>query len=252
MTATLNSELSPAAAAQSQSYAPAYPHGKIEQLFWDIFWVQGSIRVGPGMSMNRNMVIIRNRHELTLINPVRLNETEERKLEKLGRVTHVFRLGDFHGLDDQYYVDKYQARFWCQPGQSTYKTPRANVHLKTGLAMPFPHAELFIFDNAKYPEAALLLSKHKCLLTTDSLQYLDNWNYTSLFSRLALRVMGFKPGLNIGKPWLKRVTPKGQTLEADFNRLMNLDFDHLLAAHGSPLMNNAKAAIGEQLRRLFN
>ena len=112
MTATLNSELPTTAAQQNQTYAPAYPHGKIEQLFWDIFWVQGSIRVGPGMSMNRNMVIIRNRHELTLINPVRLNETEERKLEKLGRVTHVFRLGDFHGLDDQYYVDKYQARFW--------------------------------------------------------------------------------------------------------------------------------------------
>ncbi|MCD8521134.1 MAG: hypothetical protein LRY66_01395 [Saccharospirillaceae bacterium] len=252
MTATLNSERSPTATTHLKNHAPAYPHGKIEQLFWDIFWVQGSIRIGPGMSMNRNMIIIRNRHELTLINPVRLNEAEERTLKKLGRVTHVFRLGDFHGLDDQYYVDKYQARFWCQHGQNTYKTPTADVHLKTRQALPFPNAELFIFEQAQYPEAALLLTKHKCLLTTDSLQYLDNWNYTSLFSRLVLRVMGFKPGMNIGKPWLKRATPKGKTLESDFNRLMNLDFDHLLAAHGSPLMNNAKTAVGEQLRQLFN
>lgn len=70
MTATLNSELSPTTTQRSHGYAPASPHGNIEQLFWDIFWVQGSIRTGPAMSMNRNMVIIRQNHELTLINAV--------------------------------------------------------------------------------------------------------------------------------------------------------------------------------------
>ena len=68
--------------------------------------------------MNRNMVILRNGRELSLINAVRLFPAEEARLQKLGKVKHVIRLGYYHGVDDRYYVDSYGAEFWCQAGSA--------------------------------------------------------------------------------------------------------------------------------------
>lgn len=56
--------------------------------------------------MNRNMVIVKSGDELALINPVRLSDAALSQLDALGNVRHVLRLGDFHGLDDRFYVDR--------------------------------------------------------------------------------------------------------------------------------------------------
>ncbi|MEC7546992.1 MAG: hypothetical protein VXZ05_00080 [Pseudomonadota bacterium] len=55
-------------------YSPAFPHQDIQELFPDVFWVHGSVRVGPGMRLNRNMLILREGRELTLVNPIRLSD----------------------------------------------------------------------------------------------------------------------------------------------------------------------------------
>ena len=92
-------------------YPAPLPHESIEQIFPDVFLVHGSARVGPAMRMNRNMVIIRNGVELSLINPVRLDASSEAELHRLGKITNVIRLGYYHGVDDRYYVDRYGAEF---------------------------------------------------------------------------------------------------------------------------------------------
>ncbi len=232
-------------------YPPAFPHDPIVSIFDNIFLVRGSIRVGPGMRMSRNMVIVRDGEVLTLINPVRLSEAELLKLERLGWVHHVMRLGDFHGLDDRFYIDRYNAEFWCQPGQTTYRIPAPDHLIDADVLPPFPEAEFFVFSAAQYPEAALLLKNQKLLVTTDSIQYWPDWLYTSLFTRLVLRLMGFRRTLLIGGPWLKRVTPKGASLLPDFERLLALDFDHLVAAHGGLLREQAKPLLMDVLARTF-
>lgn len=103
------------------TYPAALPHEPIEELFPDIFLVHGSARIAPGMRMNRNMLILRNGNELSLINPVRLFPAEEARLQKL---KHVIRLGYYHGVDDRYYVDSYGAEFWCQASSAYYPEPR--------------------------------------------------------------------------------------------------------------------------------
>lgn len=52
---------------------PAYPHDPIVELFPEVFLLHGSIRMGRGMRMNRNMLILRQDGELSLINPVRMS-----------------------------------------------------------------------------------------------------------------------------------------------------------------------------------
>tara|TARA_Y100000296_G_scaffold78863_1_gene102143 strand:- start:1512 stop:1958 length:447 start_codon:yes stop_codon:yes gene_type:complete len=140
-------------------YAPAYPHDPIEQLFSDVFWVHGSIRVGPGMRLNRNMIILREGKELTLVNPVRLQDEALRELDALGQVARVVRLGDFHGLDDQYYVDRYQCLFWAQSGQSTYSSPEIDVLVDEASPGPTRDSQFFCLPQCSLSRGRVVSEK---------------------------------------------------------------------------------------------
>ena len=58
--------------------------------------------------------------------------------------------------------------------------------------------------------------------------------------------MGFRLGLFIGGPWLKKVSRQKDSLEHDFNQLLSLNFISLVAAHGNILRDGAK----EELERV--
>lgn len=224
-------------------YPPVQPHDPITQLFENVHLVHGSVRLGPGARLNRNMLVVHQDGELSLVNPVRLSDAELARLDGLGKVKRVIRLGDFHGMDDQFYVDRYHAEFWCQEGQATYIEPKPSRIIKRGTPSPIRNSEFFLFESARYPEAALLLHDHKLLITTDSLQNHAEWTHTSVLARIVARAIGFRKALLIGPPWLKRVTPAGGSLRPDFERLLQLDFDHLISAHGQLLRGGARAQV---------
>jgi hypothetical protein len=127
----------------------------------------------------------------------------------------------------------------------------ANHVINAAASPPMPDAQFFGYEAAKYPEACLLLKNLKLLIATDSIQYWADWSYTTFLSRCVLRMMGFKLTLLIGGPWLKRVTPEGGSLVADFERLLRLYFEHVVGAHGQLLHDAAKpmleAAIAKAL-----
>lgn len=203
------------------------------------------------MRMNRNMLILEDAGQLTLINPVRMNNAGLSKLDKLGSVKNILRLGDFHGLDDAFYLDRYKCEFWAQEGQNTYKTPLPTNIISANTESPFPDSEFFVFESSRYPEAALLLKDHKLLITTDSVQYHADWSYFTFLTKFAFKLLGFKLGINIGPPWLKRVTPKGGSMMADFDKLLELDFDAIIAAHGLQLESGAKELLAAELSCVF-
>ena len=232
-------------------FPPESPHDEIECLYPDVYLLHGSVKMGPGMRMNRNMIILRNGNDLVLVNPVRMNEDGLASLDRLGVVKHILRLGDFHGLDDAFYIDRYSCDFWAQSGQETYKIPDPTMQISTNCESPIPNSEFFTFESALYPEAALLLKDHKLLITTDSVQYHSDWSYFSWFTRHAFKLLGFKIGINIGPPWLKRVTPKGCSLKVDFEKMLALDFDSLIAAHGLQLKSGAKEALSSEFNKVF-
>lgn len=233
-------------------HPPAYPHDQPLEIFPNVYFIQGSIKMGPGMTMNRNMVVLKQEDELTLINPVRLNEQGLAELSKLGNIKRIMRLGDFHGLDDAFYLDTYHCEFWAQAGQATYPDISPSHIIDQTTESPIANSEFFIFQSARYPEAALLLHEHKLLITTDSVQYHKNWAYFSWFTKFAFKLIGFKIGLNIGPPWLKRFTPKGGSLEADFGDLLQLDFNAVVGAHGQPLFDQANKALKQEVSHTFN
>ena len=96
-----------------------------------------------------------------------------------------------------------------------------------------------------------MLNDHKLLITTDSVQYHVDWSYCTWFAKCTFKLLGFKLGINIGPPWIKLVTPKGGSMKSDFDKLMNLNFDAVIAAHGLLLRSGAKGLLREEVSRVF-
>ena len=233
-------------------YPPVHPHDPIEEIAQDIFMVRGSLKMNALLRISRNMAVIRHDGELTLIDPIRLYAAEEKKLQTLGSIKHVMRLGAMHGLDDPYYVNTFQATFWCQPGGSIYTQPNIDVVMRPDGRLPFPDAELFCFNGTVQPESALVLQRGKgLLLTCDALQHYGDYKHNNLPARLVLPLLGFPKTTLVGPVWLKRMTPAEASLRREFERLLTHDFDALLSAHGSFLAHGAKAAVRAAVERAF-
>lgn len=234
------------------SYPAATPHDPIEEILPDVFMVRGSVRMNPLVTITRNMAIVRHEGELTLIDPIRLDEAGDGQLRELGDVKRLLRLGPLHGLDDRYYVDYYQAELWAQGESETYPEPKLDRRIAAGDELPFPDAELFCFEGTLHAECAVLLRRGAGLLITcDSVQHYGDYRHNSLLARLLLPFIGFPRRTVLGPIWLKMMTPEGGSLESEFRRLLELPFDQLLSAHGSFLSAGAHASLADAVDRAF-
>jgi hypothetical protein len=117
---------------------------------------------------------------------------------------------------------------------------------------PIKNSEFYIFSQALFPESALYLKDIKLLITTDSIQYWTDWHHMSVTGKMLLWAMGFRTKLFIGKPWLKKVTPKHVSLKNNFESLLNLKFEHLIGAHGKPLMGCAHEKVRDLVKMEFD
>ena len=168
-------------------FPSALVHGKIRELFRDVFFVTGTMTIaGKPMSFSRNMTIVRDNGSLTLINSVRLDEHGLKSLENLGDVDNVIRLAGFHGMDDAFYKDRYGAKVWAIKGQ-TYVAGfdpdaepyfHADEFVDAASALPIEGSRLYEFKSAKPPEAVIVLLRDGGIIVSgDSLQ---NWKQPDL------------------------------------------------------------------------
>ena len=228
------------------------PHGEIQEILPDVFFVKGQIRVesDPISEFSRNMIIIRDEDSLTLINTVRLNDAGLSHLDSLGAVRHLVKLGAFHGRDDAFYLDRYKVPLWAPSGMTYSRGEKTDNTLKESLPGPPLDAAVFVFDTPKLPEAALLLKRHSgILITCDSLQNMTGPDeYFNEHATESKRRLGFFHKATLAPGWLKYAEPK----TSDLVRLKALDFRHLLSAHGEPLLDDAHQAVCKTMCRLFD
>lgn len=233
-------------------YPSALPHDLPKQVAEDVFVVHGCVKPSAVVRFSRNMAIVREDGELTLINPVRLDDAGLAELDKLGKVAHVMRLVPSHGMDDPFYVDRYQAEFWSFEDGTVYSEPKITQPLIEGGALPFFNAKLFVFKHLHQSEAAVFLepSPHAekgrekgLLLTGDAVQSYASYPHTNWVARRVLPLIGFTQETIIPKMWLKMAVENQEGIKDDFKRLLELDFDQLLAAHGTFVEKGAKAEV---------
>ena len=233
-------------------HAPVYPHDPVVPIADDVYMVRGAIKMNPLVRISRNMAIVRDGRELTVINPLRLDHDGERQLEALGTVRRVLRLGPFHGIDDPYYVDRFNAEFWCQRGGTTYPEPAIDVEITPGSELPFANGKLFCFANTQQPECIVLLERGtSLLLTCDAIQHYGDYSHNNLAARLIMPFIGFPKTTLIGPLWLQAMTIEGDSLKNEFDRLLEWQFDALLSAHGTLLEHGAHAAVRAACKRAF-
>lgn len=234
----------------SDAFAPALPHGAIQELFPDVFQVMGSIVMKPFFRFGRNMTIVRSGSSLTILNSVRLDEDGLRALEELGKVTHVIKLGAFHGVDDAFYVSRYGAAYHLIDGDD----PPAGIErfevISEDTELPVPGASMFLFKTTSKPEGLLRLDREGGILVScDALQNIPEPDmYCNLASKLVMRMMGFFHPHNIGPGWVKQAKPSA----GDFERLRTIEFEHVLCGHGDPVIGEAKSKYAASIRKHFN
>lgn len=235
----------------SREHPPALPHGELREVFDDIFFVIGSVRM-PGplpMRFSRNMVVLRDGDALTLVHSMRLTEDGLNELENLGKIAHVVRLAGFHGMDDAFYKDRYDAKIWAvkghtyAPGFTNTKTKpqdgyfQADVYMDETTQPPVSGASLVTLE-CLAGEGILRLDREGGILVTgDSLQ---NWGETnehfSWMAKAVMRMLGFIKPHAVGPGWLKQAKPDLEQLRA----VLDLDFAHVLPVHGDPVVGSAR------------
>lgn len=234
------------------SFPPALDHGHPVEVFPDLFMVTGSMETvlnAADWKFSRNMIIVRQDGELTLINTIRLDQAGLEALNQLGSVEHVMRLGALHGRDDAFYKHTFNAKLWATEGVNIDDSTSIDFNLHEGGGCPLSDGSVFTFRTTNLPESILHLDRHGGILVAcDALQ---NWEtddaYFSDSSRLMMADLGFFKQANFGPLWRQVNEPS----EDDFLRLEELTFDHVLCAHGQPLLGGAKQAFSARRQEVF-
>ena len=196
------------------------------------------------------MIIIRDNEKLSLINTVRLNDQGLSALDSLGKIENIIRIGAFHGRDDAFYLDRYNAKLWAVAGMQHQDNRLADFLLVPNGEMPFTDCSFFIFETSEHPEGIVHIAKEGGILATcDSIK---NWvsadQYFSADSAKLYKEQGFFGIATISNVW--KETCKVQP--SDFIRLKSFKFRHLLSAHGEPLLNNAYEAVTETIQTEYD
>lgn len=235
--------------SQTRKHPKALKHGLLEEVFDGIYLVTGTCamkRPAP-IKFSRNMVVIRQGQELTLVNTVRLNEEGLKQLESLGSVKHLIRIAGFHGMDDPFYKARYGAKVWSV--DATYQSSFDEVAKPEDIylqpdqiidnqsTLPLHHARVISIESS--PKEALILLEREggILISGDSLQnWSDTDQYFNFLGKLMMKKGGYIQAYNVGPAWLKFAKPD----RTDLKNLINLNFQHLLPAHGKPVIGEAK------------
>jgi hypothetical protein len=93
-----------------KNYFKQLPHQKIQKNYENIYSLMGSMKLFGVFKYSRNMVILKDGDNLCIVNPVRLNEGEKKKLLELGKIHSILKLGRLHSVDLPYYMDKFSPK----------------------------------------------------------------------------------------------------------------------------------------------
>lgn len=233
-------------------FLDAMPHGQIEEVFPDVFFVTGTMCnefFGSQWQFSRNMTVIREGDQLTIVNSVRLDDEGLAALDALGKVVNVVRIGDMHGVDDPFYVERYGATFWALPGMGIQDGLNVDKELTVDGEIPFSDCSLFVFETTRRPEGILHLDREGgIMIACDSLQ---NWVESNEFfadeTVETMGEMGFFVPANLGLAWLHESEPQAD----DFVRLKKVPFRHALCGHGGPLRDTAMEDYHATFARMF-
>lgn len=219
------------------NYFRQLPHKKISKNYENIYSLMGSMKLLGIFKYSRNMVILKEGEKLCLVNPVRLDETEELKLLELGKVHSILKLGRLHSVDLPYYMDKFSPKLWASESDSFVKSHNYSIDIdldKTN-KLPFLEMKIYSFITSKENEAVAFLPQEKGIML--SCDAFVNMNKFDPMANCLVRTLSklLPEPTYIGPNWYKVMKPKKE----DFDEVLSFKFDKMIPAHGPILKQEA-------------
>ncbi len=226
----------------THTFPAALAHGPITPVTDDVYAVQGSFKMGPGVHVGRTMTIARTGGELVLFNPVRLSRQGEDELEALGRVAHLVKLSDSHGMDEPYYQNRYQAKTWAFPGAKLASISADETLAGEG---PIPGGRSVLYrGNEGWCEGAYLIpGGGGTLVTCDAIQNHADHEFTNFGGRMVLRIAGVPSVVAVPNLWRRSQKLSRDGLLETLGPLRSLQFEHLVTRHGPASVGKASELV---------
>ena len=232
---------------------PRYKAKSVQKLDDNAFLVVATLKNGKMMKSNKNMIILRhNKRELTLINPVRLDDEGEATLQKLGTIQRLIRLAPRQGVEhDKYYLSRFPTvRRWAPSRGTDDELPVHRILTEDDDAI-LPACHVFSFQGTALPECALVILQDyvgNLLVTAEALQAHRDNPHINLAARTQLAARGLLVRDVVIPPcWLKQMQSSAKKdkngIRNDMESLLRLDFERLVGCTGVMIHQRAKEKV---------
>lgn len=236
--------------ATKTKFHEALPHSAIKEVFEGVYIVMGTYIATYGeeqWQFSRNMTIVKEGNELTLINAIRLDDAGLAALERLGDIKNIIKLGAAHGIDNAFYADRYRASIWALPGDE-HEDGLPITETLSPDHLPFIDTALYVFHSSK-PEAILEIKRNGGIIV--SCDSIKNWSFADeFFSKESAEKMGqygmLRP-VDIDRNWVASCSIS----HSDFEGLLSLEFQHLIPGHGQIVQGTAHEKVKDAVADVF-
>ena len=224
-------------------YFPLLKHKDIELVTQNIYELRGTMKLFGLFQYSRNMHIIKVNNELALINPIRVDSKTLTKIAELGQIKHIYKIGELHGVDIPFYMDRFEPKLWALRNDKSIKDLRVSEYLDEFDKLPFCSSRVSIIASSKIAEAILIYPGGEgSLISCDAFVNMKEDPMANWLTRNLTKLLP-KPCL-VGPNWIKFAKPEKQELIS----ILDNNFCNLLTAHGDCILGDAK----EKLTRYVN
>lgn len=218
-------------------------HGPITKIADGVYTVRGGFPMGPGIVISRTMTIVAADDGLAIFNALRLSDAAEAELERLGKVKHLVKLSDSHGLDEPYFAHRYKPEVWAMTdakhrrGVSSTRAFGPEGPITGGKVFGYPGTSGWRESGYYIPHAG------GTYISCDALQNHADMDGASLLARIMTPLMGFKGGVIVAPMWRKYQKVSGVQVRNAFAEVSAQPFANLITGHGPAVVGGADARV---------
>lgn len=225
------------------------PNPQLRELAPGLWCADARVGLGGGVEFPARMTVVRLPDgTLWVHSPLELSDALSREIEALGPVRHLVAPNLFHHLFLVAAAERWpDARVWAPEGlEKKQKALRIDARLDAAADWDGAFETLPIEGARSISEWVFFHRPTRTLIVTDLVFNVDD--SPRGMTRLMLRLTGALGRLARSRVWTMLVRDRG-AFGASVRRLLELDFERVVPAHGAVLEQDAKAALTEVLGR---
>jgi hypothetical protein len=204
-------------------------------------------RLAPGLPIKVRSTAVSTSNGVVVITPIEFSADQLSKIRSQGEVKAVVSPNANHTIDEEECRSWFpNAQFWSSDGTSSVEGSLEKYHSLALEPWPFsPELQLIpIQGHKKMNEFVFYHLESKSLISSDLVFNLKEFN--GFLPRILLGAMGLKRKFSIPKAFWGKPDDLA-AFKSSLLRVLNLDFDQLVVAHGEIVTVGAKSLFRNEL-----